>query len=334
MNKRILILVEDYPNDNSAYPMAYVHTRNKLYLEKYKELEIDILSFKAANNYCWEGIKVFSEKNISKNNIKDYSMVVSHAPNIKNHVRFIMKNRIKNIVFFLHGHEVLAVNKYYPKSYSWINKKNNYLRGLYDYFKLKILSSFFVKNKNFKFIFVSKWMYEEALKNLKLKKLDNSFIIHNPVNNLFIRNNFDKNITKKFDFITIRPLDGSKYCIDIVYELAKNNPNYKFKIIGKGNFFKFNKILKNIEWDNNFYTPVELFKFLNEAKAALMPTRLDAQGVMMCELAVYGMPIITSNIEICHEMLDKYNYAYFINNKEPDNDFKKILVKKDLFEVD
>ena len=42
-----------------------------------------------------------------------------------------------------------------------------------------------------------------------------------------------------------------------------------------------------------------------------MPTRRDAQGVMSCELATYGIPIITSDLSICHEILDDYRDARF-----------------------
>lgn len=46
------------------------------------------------------------------------------------------------MTFFIHGHEVLKVNKYYPKPYSWDKEKNKLLRIIYDYFKLNIISNF------------------------------------------------------------------------------------------------------------------------------------------------------------------------------------------------
>ena len=33
-----------------------------------------------------------------------------------------------------------------------------------------------------------------------------------------------------------------------------------------------------------------------------MPTRADAQGVMACEMATFGIPLITSNIDVCKEV--------------------------------
>jgi len=331
MSKHILVIVEDYPSEINAYPMAYVHTRNKLYLNENVDLKISILSFKAKKSYVWDGIQVYSEKEIKEIGLHKFDSFVSHAPNLKNHVRFLKKNKIENVTFFIHGHEVLKVNKYYPKPYSWDKEKNKLLRIIYDYFKLNIISNFFIRNSGFKFVFVSNWMKDEALKNLKLQYLSKTFIIHNPINEIFSINTYDKESKKIYDFITIRPLDGSKYCMDVVYRLAKKYPEFKFKIIGKGDFFKHNPKLDNIDWDDRFYKPNQLLEKLNEAKVALMPTRLDSQGVMMCELATYGMPIITSDIPICYEMLGKYNQAYFISNENPELMFQKIISNEDFF---
>ena len=331
MVKKILVVVEDYPNEINAYPMAYVHTRNKTYLNKGYDIEISVLSFKCKKSYIWDGVKVYSEKEIYEMGVDKFNSFISHAPNVKNHIRFFKMNKINDITFFIHGHEVLNVNKYYPKPYSWDKEKNMFLRRIYDYFKLKIISRFFMSNNDFKFIFVSKWMENEALKNLKIKKLANTFIIHNPINEQFSLKLFDQRNDKKYDFITVRPLNGAKYCMDVVYKLAEKHPEFQFKIIGKGDFFKYNRKIDNIDWDNNFYKPNELLKMLNEAKVALMPTRLDSQGVMMCELATYGMPIITSDIPICYEMLDGYEQSYFINNDNPELKFKEIISNQNFF---
>lgn len=331
MSKHILVIVEDYPSEINAYPMAYVHTRNKLYLNESIDLEISILSFKAEKSYIWDGIQVYSEKEIKEIGLHKFDFFVSHAPNLKNHARFLKINKIRNVTFFIHGHEVLNVNNYYPKPYSWDKEKIMFLRRIYDYFKLKIISKFFVSSNSFKFVFVSNWMKDEALKNLKLNSLAKTFIIHNPINESFLVNTYNKESKKKYDFITIRPLNGSKYCIDVVYKLAKKYPDFKFKIIGKGDFFKYNPKLDNIDWEDKFYKPNHLLEKLNEAKVALMPTRLDSQGVMMCELATYGMPIVTSDIPICYEMLGDYTEAYFINNENPELMFKDIILNENLF---
>ena len=60
----------------------------------------------------------------------------------------------------------------------------------------------------------------------------------------------------------------------------------------------------------------EIIRTAQTARFALMPTRTDAQGLMMCELAAMGMPVITSDIPVCHEVLDDYPNAFFIKNDD------------------
>lgn len=45
-----------------------------------------------------------------------------------------------------------------------------------------------------------------------------------------------------------------------------------------------------------------------------MLTRRDTQGVMSCELATYGIPLITSDIPVCHEIFDDFEHVYYLNN--------------------
>jgi hypothetical protein len=45
-----------------------------------------------------------------------------------------------------------------------------------------------------------------------------------------------------------------------------------------------------------------------------MPTKLDAQGVMMCEMAYYGIPILVSDLPVCREMLNDFDNVKFIDN--------------------
>jgi glycosyltransferase involved in cell wall biosynthesis len=58
-----------------------------------------------------------------------------------------------------------------------------------------------------------------------------------------------------------------------------------------------------------------------------MPTRTDAQGLMMCEMAAFGIPVITSDIPVCHEVFDGFSNAYFISNDDKKENLNKYLEK-------
>lgn len=57
-----------------------------------------------------------------------------------------------------------------------------------------------------------------------------------------------------------------------------------------------------------------------------MPTRRDSQGVMSCELATFGIPVITSDLNVCKEMFATFKNVRMYSNK----DFKRIDIKKEL----
>lgn len=321
---KILVLSESYPGLRDS-SMAYVHSRNQYYLSQGHDVEV--LSFQADSGYHFEGVDVFPERHFkNKSKIDQFDLVVSHAPNLKNHIRFIILNynKIKNMVFVIHGHEVLKKLHYYPLPFSAL-QKNQYNVGqwsnhLYDLIKVKILgflSRHFLRY-NFRLIFVSHWMEIEFSKNLGLNSSDTSLIsdvIPNSVNCVFEQRNFDSASPKIADFISIRSFDNPKYAVDLIVEAAKQNPNFQFHLYGQGTYFNHYECPPNLKVIENFFNQRELPAILNQYKAALMPTRLDSQGVMMCEMATFGMPVVTSDLSICHEMLSGFDDIKFVSNE-------------------
>ena len=328
---KLLILCEDYPNQDGGRAMAFAHTRNLAYAQK--GICVEVLNFSSSEDYVIDGINVFCKSSIRKMNIEHYDILVAHAPNIKSHLMFFLKyiNKIKRLVLFFHGHEVLKINEVYSKPYDY--SKDNIAKvifqNIYDDFKF-VVWRFFI-NKYYEkmfFVFVSKWMKIQFLHWVHPKEEiinGRSSITYNSVSNVFEDNHYDANAPKEFDYITIRGnLDGSKYAIDIVNDLAKNNPQNSFLIIGKGDFFKHYKKSENITWMNCTLKQQEMIRWMNKSRCALMPTRTDAQGVMMCEMEAFGMPVITSDILVCHEVFDGFKNVAFINNDIHDIDLSLI----------
>ncbi|MBW8350283.1 hypothetical protein K0H71_12625 [Bacillus sp. IITD106] len=338
----VLILVQDYPNKDRQYTMNFVHTRNLEYKEN--GVDIVVLSFQATESYQYDSIQVLSEKSfLEKYNNKKFDIVISHAPNIRNHIRFLKKyNRsFNNIILFFHGHEVMKMSKYYPAPYSFVKegKLKKIFQNIYDDFKLAIMKSFIqsqIKKGKLKMVFVSEWMRDVFISNVKVNKnlvFNHSNVIPNSMNTVFLEKSYLPKNDFKADFVTIRPLDKSKYAVDVVVRLAEKYPNLTFHLFGKGNYFTYNDKPKNLKVFDKFMKPDELIEVLNHYKCALMPTRLDAQGVMMCEIASYGMPIITSDIPICKEMLRSFSNVYYLNNEDLNIDLNNVLNQIDLNSV-
>ena len=185
-----------------------------------------------------------------------------------------------------------------------------------------------VKDKS-TFVFVSHWMLDEFLKWTRIpfdaisKKCE---ITYNCIGKAFEDAVYDSDIQKEYDFITIRSyMDGSKYCIDLVNQLAFANPAMKFLVVGKGEFFDHYEKAPNLTWMNQTMNHQEILQAIQTARCALMPTRTDAQGLMMCEMASTGMPLITSDIPVCHEVFDEFDNVALINNDLKDVDLRGVL---------
>lgn len=329
--KAVFILCQDYPSDSNKYAMAFVHPRVKGYIEA--GLQAAVISFATSHDYIYDGVNIYTVKE-GLNKIKKESQIVliSHAPNIKKHLLFICRiwRYVYRLIFFFHGHEILSTKNYYPKPYIF-NKKSNdeYVKlQAYDYIKLPIMKLFlkcFLKSRKCDLVFVSQWMLQAGSVSLGIKftKFPNIYVINNSINPYIKEGGYSYN-NAKGDFITIRPLDQSKYAIDLVVEFARKHPLYSFHIYGKGDYFKYNDKPNNVSIYNDFLSPKDIPTILDSYKYALMPTRLDAQGVMMCEMAVYGIPTIVSDISVCHEMLDQYENVLFVSNDNFDISFDKL----------
>lgn len=331
--KRILVIATAYPTESNPAMMMFVHTRNLFYSKA--GMDVTVLSYSSPEDYIFQGINVISYQTF-KQNPHEYTTLVAHAPNIRFHYKFLKKYQkyFQRIVFFFHGHEVLKINEVYSKPYSFVKKDSIMVRmaqDAYDEFKLlvwrKYLPKILYKSH---LVFVSNWMYEEFLKWVKIPKellLGRTSITYNGVGEIFEKETYNKEIPKEFDFITIRPnLDGSKYAVDIVRKIALENPDMKFLVIGKGEFFSHYTAPENMTRIEEILTHQEIVEYLNKAKYALMPTRTDAQGLMACEMATFGIPLITSDIPVCHEIFNWFSsVAYIDNDMVTKNDLSNIL---------
>lgn len=313
----ILVLVKNYPQEANPALMAYVHTRNVVY--QAQGHHVVVVNFSTNFEYQYEGISVMPAESVD---INQFDIILSHAPNLINHLPFLNRCNNKIIVFFFHGHEVLKNYGEYPKPYFWRRKSLlvNIINSLYGHIKLRLLRNWFIaksQNNRLGFVFVSNWMKDRFVSNVKLipESVGKVEIINNSINNAFLDCSYEKSEELYADFVTIRPFDESKYAIDLVCGLAQNNPNYTFHIYGRGNYFKYNTQPSNIKVINIFFKQSEIPELLNHYRCALMPTRFDAQGVMACEIASYGMPLITTNIDICTEMLGSFSNVMFLDYK-------------------
>lgn len=318
---RVLVASAAYPTCDGGKAQYYVHSRNLYYVKE--GIMVRVLNFSATCPYEIDGIPVYGLNDFKLDGEK-YDLLICHAANIRNHYIFIQKygRQFEKIVFFYHGHEILHINRYYPQPYIFQKSKIPvFVQNRYDDLKLFLWKKYIWHNREkIRLVFVSNWIYEQFMKEFNWKEKNikkKCTIIPNSVGTYFENHHYNCN-KPKYDFITIRNyLDDSKYCVDIVVKLAMEHPEWKFCLIGKGKFFDYVEKPQNIEWIDKEMSHEDMGNYINSAKYALLPTREDTQGVMACELAAYGIPLITSDIEVCREVMKSCPRCQFMSNEAP-----------------
>ncbi|KJS70004.1 MAG: hypothetical protein JL55_32645 [Pseudomonas sp. BICA1-14] len=317
--KRVIVLCSGYPSPANPYNCTWAHTRNRYYVLNGVLVHVYITD--SDDEYEFDGVRVIGRKELAENlESKLYDLVISHSPNIRKHIPILRRIKDINIILFMHGSESMAIERDYPKPYPYMESSilNKVVRNIYDRVKFKVLAGFIRKRKGqVVLVFVSNWMramFEANVLN-PVREGVRFEVIHNSLNASFISGEFDKNQPKVGDFVTLRRLDSSKFAIDMVVALAKANPNYTFDIYGRGRFFEFNDKPENIIWHDKHIPQDDIPALLNKYRYALMPTRCDAQGVMACEIATYGMPLITTDIAVNREMFQGFDNVKMLQDE-------------------
>lgn len=320
----ILVLCEAYPSEANLYAMGFVHSR----LLEYADLghRVTVLSFSAPTAYEFEGVQVRPASAVR--DVAGYDVVISHAPNWRHHLRFLGRHPGIPVVLVVHGHEMLLKASYYPEPFPfdrrWTRPLERRADAVYDRLKLRALRRFLSRSERagrvVKAIFVSDWMRREAIRCAALAPdwvAANSVVVPNPVNRVFTLRRYRRAEHPRADFVCIRPLDNPKYAVDVVARWARENPERRFHVFGRGRYFEFNPLPGNVEVFRQFVPQAQIPELLDGYRAAVMPTRLDAQGVTMCEMASYGIPVITSDLEVTREVLGAFPNVARVPNDGP-----------------
>ncbi len=320
---KILVVCQDYPSPASKSMMAFVHTRAHYF--RLLGHDVSVLSFQAKQEYIWDDIAVYPEVSFSATQLEQFDICFLHAPNVRNGMRFMIRRgkRLKRLCLVIHGHEFLDWMSYVPKRFSYLRSfqtlRSDFMQAIYDKLKVRLWRLYltYARPAQLKVIFVSKWMKEHSESSLGVNfdrlKIPNK-IIHNPIHPAFAEGQYQVANKTMADFVTIRSFDEPKYAVDVVRSLALKHPDFTFHVYGQGQFFERFPAPSNLQVFKTRFKQTELPPLLNQYRCALLPTRLDAQGVLMCEIASLGMPIMVSDLSICKEMVGEFSNVGFFNN--------------------
>ena len=319
MNKlKIAIVSPNYPSENSG-GFGFVHARAKLYGENNN---VHIFAFTGFNIK-----RIFEEINITEGNKSSLNdEILAFNPDVLavHFPDFQIIHLVQNIdipkVIWIHGHEILFSTRISSKPKNIIDSliKRVFLfpRQIYQ---MLLLRSFLAKVN--KVIFVSNWMRTSAEKSV-FRKFHNAEVIPNPVDtNLFkYQDDIVNNIGKT---VSIRGLQNTKYGIDLGIEAFANENEISFDIYGQGKLYsKYVDLIRRKKSNTRIFKVAlqhsQIPSLLSKYSIFIAPSRVEAQGVSMCEAMSCGLPIVATNIGGIPEFVRNGIDGFLVEKENPE----------------
>lgn len=324
--KLLIISCYGYPSELNLYNSGFVHSRALAYQKAGHQVKVFVpdTGVEAAFTYQFEGIEVLTgttgdlEKEIS---VFSPDRLLIHFIN-RHIMKFLYRNQFSvPSVIWVHGYEALA---WYRIFFEYKSLKQFAKLALANSRQLFYLHQFISRSSKGRilFVFVSKWMHRVASQDT-LQTIDHYRIIPNPIDsNLFSYQ--AKTAEARKHILLVRPFSTGKYANDLaikaILTLAQEPcfQDLNFTIVGKGDHFSDLtaplRKHKNVTLINRFYTQSEMAAAHKTHGILLCPTRMDAQGVSMCEGMMSGLVPITSNNTAIPEFVADKISGFLTNN--------------------
>jgi len=316
-----LILSNVYPEKNNLYRNMFVHRRAELY----KDYGINADIFRFSNNessfsyYEFENLFVMNggKRHLSELiKRKKYKKILIHFVNQEMFEAIEDSGEDIPIVIWIHGVET---EKWYRRWFNFSKNSVELKRALGNIERNRQTLNFMkyvyeCTHLDIKFVFVSKWFKEAVAECDTNTVVENYEIIHNVVDeNLFEYQ--EKDIEQRKKILSIRPYASRKYANDLtvkaILELSQKPffRDLEFNIFGEGPLFhevlEPIKQFENVNIHNRFLAQNEIARLHKEHGVFMCPTRLDSQGVSMCEAMSSGLIPITNGVTAIPEFVNE-----------------------------
>ncbi len=333
-----LVISPNYPTYENKYMCGFVHSRLVAYKNSGIKFDLAVVhSYPSVCKYNFEGIDAVRMNFFKLRNLlqtKKYKRILLHFFDEKYASVLDACNLDDTELFFwVHGPETLYWDWREFTTPYFTNKKIEYNSDQIKFFKrLDGIINRYNNKENVHWIFVSNWIKNHSEKLINIK-FNNYIVIPNIIDgSVFKYNKKNPKLRKKIFFL--RRFDNcNKYAIDVaiktILELSRNDifKDLEFNIYGTGDTYNDLiapiKRFKNVHFYKKFLSHEEIAKIHKENGIALFPTRYDAQGVSMCEAAMSGLAVITSNNDAVKEFLP--NIYIFCDTENPKDYASKII---------
>jgi len=308
---RIAVVSSRYPSPHSPYEYAFVHTRVKQYLAKGEQVTV-LVPAKERAAYEFEGVRVHRMPVAEMPAILGQHEVamlhllhVSYVPERDGSLiyEFLWREQ-QPTVMFVHGIEVQKVFLARREQIHWLQPRSIAVSLYHDFFQIpkmrRHLVRFLEAHPRVRFVAVSRWMLAEVKRNLGLDLSAKAEIIPNGINTQLFA--FKDRWAFRQRLLTIRPLIlGGKYAVDLALETMRYvPPSISLDIYGRGphaakirDRIQAYGLQRQVRLSEGFFAHPELPQVHEGHGIYYAVTRMDAQGVSMCEAMASGLPVVS-----------------------------------------
>ena len=286
-SRRLAVVVPTYPSEDNMYLCAFVHSRVKAYLQA--GIDVEVLCvwdyYEDHTEYEIEGVHV---TRLIPGSLEAHLFLWSHNPETR-----YWDWPLFTTPYFTHPAKLThEQTEEFTKRDAVIRQLNN--------------------QSNVSWVFVSETLKKRSEELIGIH-FNRAHVISNLVDEKVYQ--FSKrNKETRHKVIVVRKFDNvNTYAIDInvqaIVELSKRRifKDLTFDIYGSGPMFENLtepiKDFENVNLHEHFLSQSELKEAYDNHGIGLFATRFDSQGVSMCEAAMSGMPVVSSNIDAANYFL-------------------------------
>jgi len=293
---RIAILSPGYPSPSDPYNWAFVHARAKLY-RKYGH-EVTAVVPGDAGVWSFEGIEV------RQGPVDELpGVVIARRPHVlavhgpyRRVIAAAYRIPVPRVVW-IHGHEAL---------WEW----GAFLRGMTPWARLALavktparLFAQMIRVRRFirasqSVVFVSTWM-KRAAEQQTMTRYPHAVVIPNPVDVDLFRYAWDS--TRLQHGITARSLNSRKYGVDLAIRAISRTHNADLLVAGTGALEGSLRALagslrSRVTFSGGFVAHDAMPGLYRQFGFFVAASRVEAQGVAMCEAMATGLPVVATRV--------------------------------------
>ncbi len=312
----IAIIAPGYPSEDAA-GFGFVHARVKLYLKAGHNVSVFVPG--RSSGWEFEGVRVQGVSNVQlKEILLDLPVHVLgvHYPNLA--VKQLCRGIDLPRVVWVHGHDVLWTMEISSKAKhpaDWLKKRLLLIPRLIHQ---SITTGRFIRQSQVS-VFVSEWMLRTAEKHA-MGRFANGRVIPNPVDTELFSYHTPTDPTK---VICLRSFTNNKYGIDTAIKAFAGEKDLTLAIFGKGRLYpRFYRLIKDSRSSARLHdasiSHSSIPGLYHDYGIFVAPSRVEAQGVSMCEAMSAGLPVVATHVGGIPEFVRHGTDGYLVPPNDPE----------------